>query len=586
MEDQGNCYPYNKDDKTKKTNKPVNSSTPYESIWSPTADGMVKVSKDRDKKNSLEMMKRLFVSSTSAGNFLKSSDILGVAAIKGLGKTFLLVLKRCNLENKFICLPKGQTYLDHCESIHINAELGKLFSEKEKNTKKVCANWTSAWAIAIVLSIIKNLSAEFQITNTWDSIPVVKELLRVSDTSPHKPSEFLAEMLSYNIKKYNALMGNENAIMAVLTNCIKSGIAVFIDSADHAPIYFCNDVYYNNKQKEFLQVGLMLAAQRLARKCAHVKVFYSIKLDVLQQISSYSDHADHSACQVVSLTYNKEQIEKMFSTYIKNENDKFLKVSDQKTNDPALAFIGVNKLRNITNNCEESVFDYLYRHTFRRPRDLMHVCAAIATEQENNSKMNIYNTISSAVDELLLQYITGLIGNNNLADKELCSYTDCFEQVFCRDFLKMIPCDILTPELLKLICSRFSKTNIENCNSNNCYECATAAHLFDKLYGLGLLGVIIKNREQDGYHEEYIPLVNITDISDDKRFALLDQKNVLFTIHSAVAKKIIRLSSIDNFTYIKHFIINSEEYLSHNNYCLVKSEIDKICKKYKEKYNL
>ena len=599
MEDQANCQPYNDNtknqandsyygnEKSKKLNKSRHINKQYKSIWSPTADGMVKISKGRDQKNSLEMMKRLFVSSTSANMFLELSDSLGVAAIKGLGKTFLLVLKRCKLEKDFICLPKGQTYLDHCEPIHINAELGKLFSEKEENIKQVCENWTSAWSIAIVLSIIKNLSAEFHIACTWDHIPVVKNLLRVNPTAPHKPSEFLAEMLSYKINDYKSIIDSAAEIMAVLTNCIQSGIAIFIDSADHAPITFCNALYCDNKQKEFLQAGLMLAAQRLARKCSHVKVFYSIKLDVLQKISLYNTHADHPACQVVSLTYNKEEIKKMFSTYIKNENDQFLKDPSQKNKDPAIALIGTNKLKNKTNNCEESLFDYIYRHTFRRPRDLMYICEKIATEQENNERMDIYTIISSAVDELLLQYITGLLGENyNVDDKEFDFPKDCFEQIFSKEFLMMIPCDIITPELLKLICSRFSKTNIENCNYNNCYDCTTAAHLFDKLYGLGLLGIIVKSREEDSYHEEHISLTKLTEINNEKRFALLKQDHVLFTIHSAVAKKIIRLSSNSNFTYIKHFMVNSGKELSMDDYNRIKSEIDIIYQDYKKNYNL
>lgn len=591
MEDQANCHPFNNETNssnlgsdTKKKPKHMRNVKQYESIWRPTADGMVKISKDRDKKDSLEMMNRLFVSSASASKFLESNDALGVAAIKGLGKTFLLVLKRCKLEKNYICLPKGQTYLDHCESIHINSELGKLFSEKEKNTKEVCENWTTAWSIAIVLSIIKNLFSDIQIANMWDNKPVVKELLSARDTSPHKPSEILAEMLSYDINKYKKIIENESLIMAVLTNCIQSGIAIFIDSADHAPITFCNELYYNNRQKEFFQVGLMLAAQRLARKCSHVKVYYSIKLEVLQKISSYAVHADHSACQVVSLTYNKEELAEMFRTYIENENDKYLKEPSQKNNNAAIAFVGMNKLWNVTNNCEEDFFDYIYRHTFRRPRDLMHICEKISAEQENNTRMNIYTTISSAVDELLLQYIAGLTENYNVDDKELSSHTDCFEQVFSRDFLKMIPCDIITPELLKLICSRYSNQNITICNSNNCYECTTAAHLFDKLYGLGLLGVIVKNREQDSYHEEHIPLVNIIDINEEKRFALLDPKNVLYTIHSTVAKKIIRLSSNENFVHIKNFMVNSGNDLSWDDYNLIKREIDAICQKYKKTY--
>ena len=83
--------------------------------------------------------------------FLEDEKKLGVAAPRGLGKTFLIKAKRKIMQNKpgVLCLPEI-TMVDTISS--------PRFSESNKRFFEDYENWKFLWKVSIVVAIFKNYS--------------------------------------------------------------------------------------------------------------------------------------------------------------------------------------------------------------------------------------------------------------------------------------------------------------------------------------------------------------------------------------------------------------------------------------------
>ncbi len=115
------------------------------SVWVVDADGIE--SENDGIKNVLKTMK--------VKAFLEDEKKLGIAAARGLGKTFLLKVKRNQFQRKsgVICIPSNSM---------VDVVYSPKFNSANSNFYNNYNNWCHLWEVALAASIINELRCRQQ----------------------------------------------------------------------------------------------------------------------------------------------------------------------------------------------------------------------------------------------------------------------------------------------------------------------------------------------------------------------------------------------------------------------------------------
>lgn len=463
------------------------------SVWIIDADGI----------ESIEEGLNNLLKTNSVNEFLDDEKKLGVSAKKGFGKTFLLKVKRDNMQGKngVICIPSN-SMVDVICTPKFGESVVKFFEDY--------MNWVFLWQASIAFSIINQISQREK--NNY-LIKMIKNntllndidrqiILDVIESNYSRPSEFFSIILTLDRKKVNVIFKNIGFILNMLKN-IHMSICVFIDKIDQA---FANQVKHivgqtkmsvgsrNASFWQYAQLALMETAYTFISINQHIKIYFSIREEALIDAEKISDVFDNLKQYFVSINYTEDDLKKMVRQYISNENDNNLVYPDLKFSNPIKAFLGIEKINSkYVKGFQENVLDYILRHTFMRPRDIMDICyhLYLANLKEIANKKS--DEIRAVVNrESMIIFETLLSETKN-------SYMS-ITRTHLRKLCDLIDYNILKDDKIKKICLQFNEImQLENddaeifeCN-RNCESC-DGFHPFCYLYRIGLIGVLWESR--------------------------------------------------------------------------------------------
>lgn len=281
---------------------------------------------------------------------------------------------------------------------------------------------------------------------------------------------------------------------------VNSSVCMFIDKVDQALSNQTHTIVGQSKMStgprnasfwQYAQLSLAEVSYELLSKNSHIKVYYSIRSEAFVDAAQISYTFQNFRQYYCSLTYSREELLKMYNQYILHEKDENLYDSSLKHASPSKAFLGIDEIEcKYIKNIKESVFDYILRHTFLRPRDIMDICYHLYaanlklfcnTELENKirevvnreSQVNLENYISST-EKLLL-------GINREHIEYLC---------------QLLNINVLNENYINYVCRRlneyFKDDQMLVCNKE-CEQCEKL-HPFCQLYNVGLIGYLWNNR--------------------------------------------------------------------------------------------
>ena len=162
----------------------------------------------------------------------------------------------------------------------------------------------------------------------------------------------------------------------------------------------------------------------------------------------------------------------------------------QENAEPIISFLGFNELKNESTGEEEDVFKYIYRHTLKRPRDIVAIGSGIrGIENEERTKENVKIRVNEVATQIAEYYIGIFYPHTCFNNKS---------EVL--DLFKRIPHNILQLENLKEICGSF---NGGCCNKKDCKNC-DKKHVFCDLYKLGLLGTVEFNTTRNKFEQKFL----------------------------------------------------------------------------------
>lgn len=390
-------------------------------------------------------------------NFLEKDDKLFVVAAKGLGKTLLLKAKSKRLRDGHgdaIHIPKTEL----CEKIGKSLEdISYSRDEFEKfHTRK---QWHSIWTLCLYVTLCQHRDINMPL-----------ELDRMFSGSRNLTSNL--NILLKERARLHELSGYVSSCLASSIAEINMSTYIYIDNIDEA---FDDYVGYLIDEKLgqrgakawiFSQLGLMDAAKQLYHLNRHIKVYTSIRIEAFNSSSSATDLQMQDYC--CFLKYSKSEVEKIFKDNIQHMNPVDLCEPDAK--DPIRSFLGMSTIdhpivKSNGHKVAEKMFDYLYRHTFGRPREIVYMGKRIKDIRPVDRTIEtIRGLVNECAHKLFDQY-----------EKEFIPFFDAQEFEL---FSRYVKSSILARKNIEMIANKIK-------DENRLYP-----HVFCSFYKKGLLGFV------------------------------------------------------------------------------------------------
>lgn len=447
-----------------------------------------------------------YIAITSRIDEFISSNKYIVAAPKGYGKTLLIKYRRlCNYdryEDQDSLIIPSNTEIDSFDnSIPFDTNfLGYLENQVE---------WENLWQISIGLSIILHYVIKIKDTefifaflerfkgknNRLSSLVGVSEKIasKLNEKQPiptflkiqANPSSLLASLLTLSLSDLRSSTGHSLDAVHQWCLAIDRPVFLYVDQIDQGVREFPLKLWKN------AQNGIVGAIFKLHNSNKHIKVYSSIRSEAWESCEGelYSQYQDH----VCTLDYKDGDLKRIFEHAVKAYETKRFAHSDNLFNqNPTRAFIGLDKVKNNWGGEDEDVFNYMLRHSLRRPRDLILLGGGVhqlymesrLTEEEFCS---LVNRIPG--EEIGKQYLL-----------ETVRFSKSLGNVNLQRFFTLTHKNIFTLEEMIEICSKYN-SDIEcaaklgnGIRTEACSKCKAANHIFCDLYRIGLLG-IVKNEE-------------------------------------------------------------------------------------------
>jgi len=385
-----------------------------------------------------------------------------IVAPKGIGKTFLLKVKSQQMRDaglgyKFI--PEGSL----CESFTSN-DLSLSENDIQKFSER--SIWYKTWELCLYTLILKQ----------FKNSELPKEIINAVGDDTGVLSEVLGAFLHQRgrIEKLHSLVAIKlkPAVRKLRENSTANQIAVFIDNIDESFDSFVGFTAQSDGKIKGAsiwinaQVALLSVARDICRSNSHIKIFATIRSE------AYNNFQDPIKLQIdelcVFLKYTKEDLKEIFVKNIKLTASEDLVLKDDPN--PFINFFGYDKVPHKFIWDEkgerrmEDIFEFIYRHSYARPRDIMLMGQSIAKVPP--AKRLDTNLVGSMINEQSYRLFS------QLKDETI----PVFEEDIFEQFCIRVKSNVIKYDEVYKISQSFKEEGFSN--------------IFSYFYRLGLIGVV------------------------------------------------------------------------------------------------
>lgn len=512
-------------------------------VWHPEADSL------RFDSEALNIVFR----NPCITSYLSSSRALGIAGIKGQGKTFLIKAKRKSLGASYILMPKDSVMIDT-----LDADI-RLPKSKMKFLSSY-TNWVSLWKTAIIITIIQNPTIYKDISNTLINqfSSYTKNILQ-TDNFDNRPSVVFYSLIKSDIKSLNRIFLDIPLLLQALSY-IHTPIAIFIDKTDQAFSHHIYEILGNTDPTvgarnasiwQYSQLSLANAAYDIFSSTnQHIKVYYTIRQEALLDAEDIAPNVYRNfSAYITTVEYSKQDLYNMFALYIRHESDANLTIPLLKKTNPEKAFVGFDVLQHgyveDENLKSEGLFNYMYRHSMARASDIQQICRDLYLKDVSTLDENmIKHYINESSRKIVKQYMAEL-NPISLVSKESVN-----------DLLAGITTNVFDFDYMREICRRYMiKRGSKDSCKMNCPLC-NDIYPFARLLNLGLMGYLYQNQSSPNIYEQRF-------VSAEKRIikggAIVIEKSPLYMLHPCISDlaSSIRKSARRNYRNTSKIIVGN-----------------------------
>jgi len=517
--------------------------------------------------------------STNRVELCLSDDIWGISSVKGIGKTFVLQVKRIKMAEKdYFLLPD----VDKLTSGNNWGTSTIILKEVNLKTLKDFNNLESLWKYSLICYVICSIinSGKKEYEKNKGRLELCKAIRDYyedgkisSDTHGYcTKSEYMDfNALFVNIIKQSNWMQNitddsaalllpKNKLRRFIEEGGKECIGVFIDKIDQST----GGINESEELWQHLQLSLVSAVYRIKHEYSDlIKVFYTIRPEAYFGAGDiFKDTLGKINMLTKRLYYTMEDQEKIFRDCIRIEEGSFLfdERLKMKPGREEEAFLGIKELCHpYVEGATESVFECVYRHSFDRNRDIQLHGEKLAAKLNEITQAATTDERMQIVLETIEKAAATLAYVRAEYRKENDSYyhdKSTFIPAYWREtknfekLLRMIKKNVLFTDDATEICSDFNDK--KDCGEKHCSDSECKRHPITVLYKLGLLGTISINKGRSNHEEQvFLNASDVTYILEDKENCICGDENLVYLVHPALTKSIER--TIKNGTKIKHF---------------------------------
>ncbi|WP_433932762.1 protein kinase [Sorangium cellulosum] len=412
-------------------------------------------------------LKELTFKNAVVREFLDSANKHFVSGSKGLGKTLLLTYKRSVLSEIYLAtgrerrqsavqfIPEGRPYLDL---------MGDLPSVDQTRIDLMSGlhECKRLWSFSFRLSIVSCQSALAGAGDPEDLDPLPRSLRGLLTGRPVEPTVVVKELLSLTVRQINQVIDAMEGPLERRLRSLHSGVYLFIDKLDQALRRLPRAAWIH------MQAGMIEAAWDLMNANRHVKIFATIREEAF---SAYeSDIKTNLYGATSTLRYAKHELFELLE-----------KLTYYYERLPLREFIHLDMVSTGRSARGEGTFDFLYRHTLGRPRDLV----ILASEISRNRRALDERTFTQIVQDKS----AGLLVANIFDEMRV------FLEVLCHrdkraEFLGLLPCDVLTHDEMVDVWCRFHGVDRAYFDAHG-RTADDVYHPFRELFECGVLGVLV-----------------------------------------------------------------------------------------------
>lgn len=393
------------------------------------------------------------------------SDKFVVVATKGFGKTLLLKAKRVAVQERAVCLPQDSLLDKPVGDKVFSADMAALYDTVEP--------WSNVWLIAIALATLKRLDMveDLHVSGRLHAL--------VADRSLRSVIDHFVNLLDLPRSELFRCVNDTNNRLVPRLRTIATPVAIFIDSIDE---YFNKHIKHRSARTSdtgllspnvwyHSQMGLVQVAYELRRITHHLKVFVSVRKEAFAKFTEQTSMVQQYRGCAVDISYSKASLKEIFVSNIRREKEKNLCAPRQLRTDPIVAFVGRRSVTHSYTGEEEDVFDYMYRHTLQRPRDLMTLGQRLAElpPEERGTEARLKVVVNQGATEIVEEYLNEI--SPYIGDIDLL-------RVFA-----LLPSHILPGERIGELQERYHAVTLAAGGTPH-------EHVFGLLFKAGLLGCI------------------------------------------------------------------------------------------------
>jgi hypothetical protein len=334
----------------------------------------------------------------------KRNDQFIVTATKGFGKTLLLKAKRISYgHGSTICIPDNSLLDKPIGDKVFNAGMIAFYGESTDNWKRV-------WLISIAVAVLKRLG----MVDGLKVNPQLHALILNSNLSG--VIDHFVNVLDFERGAlFRSASETDSQLIPRIRN-ISSPVAIFIDSIDE---YFNKHITTQATTRTshagelspsiwyFSQMGLVEVAYQLRRVSHQLKVFVAIRKEAFAKFDETTSMAQQYRGSTVDIVYSPTSLREIFINNIRRETPRNLVDPARLKSDPLAAFFGTDAVTHDHTGEREDVFEYVCRHTLRRPRDFMTVGRKLSelSPEERRREHALKNAVHDAATAIAREYI-------------------------------------------------------------------------------------------------------------------------------------------------------------------------------------
>ncbi len=477
----------------------------------------------------IRVLKDLTFKNAVVEEFLESANKHFVSGSKGLGKTLLLTYKRFLLSEQYQntsegkvpagvkFIPAGRPYLD------LMGDLPSV-SQVEIDLMSSLDRCKRIWGFGFRVCALSHQPGLMAADDAEDLAVFPRRLRAMLAGASVEPTIVVKELLALSFTQLNRLIDESERFLEHKLRSLHSPMFIFVDKLDQALRQLPRAAWVH------MQAGMIEAAWDLMNTNRHIKIFATIREEAF---ASYeSDIKTNLYGATSALRYSRHDLKQLLE-----------KLTFFYEHLPLRDFVLLDVVSG-RGSRSEPAFDYIFRHTLGRPRDLVIIASEISRNRASLDERSFKRIVQDTSASML---VSNVFDEMRVFLEVLCDRAERTR------FLAGLPYNILTHDEVIEVWCRFHGVDrayydLHGRDADDVY------HPFRELYDCGLLGIVVRD-PTTGARTQRFRQPHEAVAGSQRQLP----RSSHYLLHPALQALVAQLAAGGSFAVFRHVVVGHEE---------------------------